>query len=85
MMIARYQELGFFERHRRFKEGREDVEDDPGVGSHPQAEQIKMLSVWEKKCRRRNVGMIAGELGMNSKRVGRIITEDLPKEWFLDC
>jgi len=47
-----------FEWHRRFKEGREEVEDDhrsgkpsrrwkmiTGVGSHPQAEQKKMFSV----------------------------------------
>ena len=34
-----------FEWHRRFKEGREQVEDDHRVGGYPQAEQMKMLSV----------------------------------------
>ena len=51
-----------------------------GVGGHPQAEQMKMLSVFDKKVqsdRRLTVRMIANELGMNSARVWRIITEDL--------
>jgi len=35
-----------FEWHKRFKEGREEVEDDHrGVGGHPQAEQTKTFSV----------------------------------------
>jgi len=36
-----------FEWHRRFKEGREEVEEKmiTGVGGHPQVEQKKMFSV----------------------------------------
>ena len=38
-----------FEWHKRFREGREDVEDDPRSG-RPTTSRTKMLSVWEKKC-----------------------------------
>ena len=52
-----------------------------GVGGHPQPEQMKMLSVRDKRCgasdRRLTVRMTADELGMNSERVWKIITEDL--------
>ena len=50
-----------------------------GVGGHPQAEQMKMLRVRQKvrSDRRLTVRMIAHELGMNSERIWRIITEDL--------
>ena len=34
-----------FEWHRRFKEGREEVKMITGVGGHPLAEQMKMLSM----------------------------------------
>ena len=39
-----------FEWHRRFKEGREELEDLHRSGGLPHAEQMKMLSVWDKKC-----------------------------------
>ena len=53
-----------------------------GVGGHPQAEQIKMFERVRQKVRSDRgftVRMIADELGMNSERVWRIITEDLCK------
>jgi len=41
-----------FEWHRRFKEGREmRWKMITGVGGHPQAEQKKMFSVCEKRCK----------------------------------
>ena len=39
-----------FEWHKRFKEGREDVEDDPGVGGRQQAKLKKMLSECGRRC-----------------------------------
>ena len=51
-----------------------------GVEGHTLAEQMKMLSVCDKRVRsnRRLTGrMIADELRMNSERVWRIITKDL--------
>ena len=51
-----------------------------GVGGHPQAEQMKSVERVRQKVqsdRRLTVRMIADELGMNSQRVWRIITEEL--------
>ena len=69
-----------FESHRRFKEGREEVEDDHRSGRPSTSrtdENVERLrqKVWSD--RRLTVRMIADELGMNSERLWRIITEDL--------
>ena len=69
-----------FEWHKRFREGREDVEDDPKSG-RPTTSRINenVEHVREKVCSdcHLTVRMIADELSMNSERVWRIITEDL--------
>ena len=69
-----------FEYHRRFKEGREEVEDDHRSGRPSTSRTDENVeSVWQKvrSDRRLTARMIADELGMNSERVWRIITEDL--------
>ena len=69
-----------FDWHRRFKEGREVVEDDHRSGrlSTSRAdENVERVKQKVRSDRRLSVRMIADELGMNSKRVWRIITEDL--------
>ena len=69
-----------FDWHRRFKEGREEVEDDhrsgrPSTsGTDENVERVRQ-KVQSDCCH--IVRMIADELGMNSERVWRIITEDL--------
>ena len=69
-----------FEWHRRFKEGREEVEGDHRSGRpstsrlHENVERVRQ-TVRSDRCL--TVRMIADELGMNSERVWRIITEDL--------
>ena len=69
-----------FEWHRRFKEGREEVEDDnrsgrPSTGRTEENVELVKQKVWSD-CRL-TVRMIADELGMNSERVRKIITKDL--------
>ena len=72
-----------FEWHRRFKVGKEEVEDDhrsgrPSTsGTDKNVERVRQ-AVWSD--RRLTVRMIADELGMNSERVWRIITEDVGDE-----
>ena len=69
-----------FEWHKRFREGREDVKDDPKSGRPTTSRTNENVEcVREKVCsdRRLIVRMIADELSMNSERVWRIITEDL--------
>ena len=69
-----------FEWHRRFKEGREEVEDNhrswrPSTGkTNENVERVRQKA--RSDCRL-TFRMIADELGMNSERVWRIITEDL--------
>ena len=69
-----------FEWHRRFKEGREEVEDDhrnerPSTSrTNKNAERVRQKV---RSGRRLTFRTIADELGMNSERVWRIITEDL--------
>ena len=68
-----------FEWHRRFKKGREEVENDHRSGSpstNRTDENVERVipKVWSD--RRLIVRMIADELGMNSERMWRIITED---------
>ena len=66
--------------HRRFKEGREEVEDDhrsvrPSTSRID--ENVERVRQKARSDGRFDVRMIADELGMNSERVWRIITEDL--------
>ena len=69
-----------FEWHRRFKEGREEVEDDQRSGRPSTSRTDENVERVRQKVQsdcRLTVRMIADELGMNSKRVWRIITKDL--------
>ena len=68
------------EWHRRFKEGREEVEDDHRSGGPSTSRTDENVERVRQKVligRRLTVRMIADELGINSERVWRIITEDL--------
>ena len=69
-----------FERRRRFKEGREEVEDGHRSGrpsiSRPD-ENVERVKQKVRSDRRLTVRMTADELDMNSERVWKIITEDL--------
>ena len=61
-----------FERHKRFREGREDVEDDPKSGRPTTSRTNKNVERVREKVRsdrRLTVRMIADELSMNSERV----------------
>ena len=67
-------------RYRRFKEGKEEVEDDHSSGRPSTKRTDKNVELVGQKVRsnrRLAVRMIAGELGMSSEKVWRIITEDL--------
>ena len=78
--MTRYQELVFLSGTGGSKMKERRWKMITGVGGHPQAEQMKMLSVGNKKVwsnRRLTVRIIADELAMNSERVWRIISEDL--------
>ena len=69
-----------FEWHRRFKEGREEVEDDHRSGRPSTSRTDENVEHVRQKVRSDcclTVRMVADELGMNSERVWRIITEDL--------
>ena len=69
-----------FEWHRRFKEGREEVKDNHRSGRPSTSrtdENVEHVRQKARSDRRLTVRMIADELGMNSGRVWRIITEDL--------
>ena len=69
-----------FERHRRFKEGREDVEDDPRSGRPSTSTTEENVEIVRQKVlgdRRLTVRMIANELDMNCERVWTIITKHL--------
>ena len=69
-----------FEWHKRFKDGREDVEDDSRSGrpstsrTDDNVERVKQVV---RADRRMTVRMIASELGINRDTVWKIITEDL--------
>ena len=70
----------FFEWHKKFKEGREEVEDDHRSGRPSTTrtdENVERVRQKVRSHRRLTVRMIADELRMNSERVWRIITEDL--------
>ena len=69
-----------FEWHKRLREGREDVKDDPRSGRPTTSRTNKNVECMREKVRSDcclTVRMIADELNMNSERVWRIITEDL--------
>ena len=69
-----------FEWHRRFKEGREEVEDDHRSGRPSTSRTDENIERGRQKVRsdrRLTVRMIVDELGVNTKRVWRITTEDL--------
>ena len=71
-----------FEWQRKFKEGREEVEDDHRSGRPSTSrtdENVERARQKVRSDRRLTVRMIADELGVNSERVWRIITEDLCK------
>ena len=68
------------EWHRRFKEGREQVEDDHKSGRPSTSrtdENVERVRQKVQSDRRLTVRMIAVELDMNNERVWRIITKDL--------
>ena len=68
------------EWRRRFKEGREEVEDDHRNGrpfTSRTDENVERVRQKVGSDRRLTVRMIADELGMNSERVWRIITKDV--------
>ena len=70
----------FFEWHRRFKEEREEVEDDHRSGRPSTSrtdENGERVRQKVRNDRRLSVRIIADELGMNSEWVWRIITKDL--------
>ena len=69
-----------FEWHKRLREGREDVKDDPRSGKPTTSRTNKNVEHVREKVRsdhRFTVRMIANELNMNSERVWRIITNNL--------
>ena len=69
-----------FKWHRRFKEGREEVEDDhrsEKPSTNRTDENVERVRQKVRSDCRLTVRMIADELGMNSERVWRIIVEDL--------
>ena len=71
-----------FEWHRRFKEGKEEMEDDHRSGrpsSSKTDENVERARQKVQSDRRLTVRMIADKLGINSERIWRIITENLRK------
>uniref|UniRef100_A0A8C4NIW3 Mos1 transposase HTH domain-containing protein n=1 Tax=Eptatretus burgeri TaxID=7764 RepID=A0A8C4NIW3_EPTBU len=69
-----------FEWHRRFKEGREEVEDDPRSGklsTSRTADNIERVKQMMHTDRRLAVRMIAEDLSINMDTVWSIITENL--------
>ena len=69
-----------FEWHRRFKEGRVEVEDDRRSGRPSTSRTDENVESVRQKVRSNRcltVRMIADELGMNSESIWKIITEDL--------
>ena len=69
-----------FKRHRRFEEGREEVEDDHRSGRPSTSrihENVERVRQKVRSDRRLTVRIIADELGTKSERIWRIISEDL--------
>ena len=70
------------EWHRKLKEGRKEVEDGHRSGRPSTSrtdENVERVRQKVQSDRRLTVRMIVDELGMNSERIWRIITEDLCK------
>jgi len=71
--------LSVFEWHRRFKEGREVVQDDPRCGQ-PIAQRtdanVDGVRTLVRSDRRLGVRVIAEELNMNRETVRQIVRED---------
>jgi len=66
-----------FEWHRRFKEGREDVQDDPKTQkTDANVDRVRTLVLSD---RRLGVRVIAEELNMNRETVRQIVKENLRK------
>jgi len=69
-----------FEWHRWFKEGREDVQDDPRSGqpkTQRTDENVDRVGTLVHSDRRLDVRVIAEELNMNRETVRQIVKEDL--------
>ena len=71
-----------FQKHKRFKEGRQEVEDDPRSGrpsTSRTADNIEHVKQMVHADRRLTVRMIAEELSINKDTVWSIITENLER------
>jgi len=69
-----------FKWHKAFKEGRENVEDDPYSGksiSSTNDQNVEVVRAAMAKHHRLSVRMIAEETGLNKNAVHRILTEHL--------
>jgi hypothetical protein len=69
-----------FEWHRRFKEWREDVNDDPKSGQQKTQRtdaNVDRVRTWVRSDRRVSVRVIAEELNMNRETVQQIVKEGL--------
>ena len=84
--------LSVFEWHRRFKKGREDVQDDPRI-EQPKTQRtdanVDRVRTLLRSDRRLGVRVIAEEMNMNRETVRQIVKEDLgmrkiPQKWCLE-
>jgi len=69
-----------FKWHKAFKEGRENVEDDPRSGrqiSSTKDQNVEVVRAVKEKNHRLSVRMIADETGLDKSAVRRILTEHL--------
>jgi len=69
-----------FKWHKAFKDGRENVENDPRSGrpiSSTNDQNVEVVRAVMAKNRRLSVRMIAEETGLNKNAVHRILTEHL--------
>ena len=69
-----------FEWHKRFVEGREDVEDDPKSGRHcTSTTDTNIEKIWQlvRSDRRLTICVIANELGMDKETVCTILVDTL--------
>ena len=69
-----------FEWHKRFKEGREDVNDDDRPGrpmTHRTDETVNSVSALVKSDRRLSIRMMSDELHLSRETVRKILTEEL--------
>ena len=77
-----------FEWHKRYKSGREEVEDDPKPGrpsTSKTADNIERVNTLVRRDRRLTVRMLAYELGMNRKTVRTILTDNLGMRKVSEC